>query len=152
MVFRLLENAFANQKIETKHFHSCPQAKFSPRFLSSPPGRGTLLFPLAVFFGKSIFSQQKLCMSYTSPHKIDRYCLINVQFMISIQLWLKWISLQYLYHVWRPHWERKTIIPTYGYIVTNDRYQLGYILVFHISFCQIFSICKQNSPNSKHTW
>ena len=36
MVLRLLENTFESQKIEFVNLYSCPQAKRSPRFLSSP--------------------------------------------------------------------------------------------------------------------
>ena len=37
-VFRLPENAFPNQKIESRHSYACPlQAKLSSRFSSSPP-------------------------------------------------------------------------------------------------------------------
>ena len=36
IVLRLRANTFVNQKIESVHFYSCPQAKLSPRFLSSP--------------------------------------------------------------------------------------------------------------------
>ena len=36
MVLKLLENTFASQKNGSVHFYSCPQAKLSPRFLSSP--------------------------------------------------------------------------------------------------------------------
>ena len=34
MVFRLLEYVFVRQKIESNHFCSCPQAKFSPQVLN----------------------------------------------------------------------------------------------------------------------
>ena len=37
MMLRLLENTIVRQKIKTNHFYSCPQAKLSPRFLSSLP-------------------------------------------------------------------------------------------------------------------
>ena len=40
MVFRLLKNSLASQKIQSRHFISCfTQAKVSPSFLSSPPSR-----------------------------------------------------------------------------------------------------------------
>ena len=31
---KITPNTFMNQKIESVHFYSCPQAKISPRFLS----------------------------------------------------------------------------------------------------------------------
>ena len=31
MVLKLLENTFVSQRIEFVHFHSCPQAKLSPK-------------------------------------------------------------------------------------------------------------------------
>ena len=34
---KITANTFANQKIESVHFYSCPQAKLSPRFLSLFP-------------------------------------------------------------------------------------------------------------------
>ena len=34
IVLRLLANTFVSQKLESVHFYSCPQAKFSPRFSS----------------------------------------------------------------------------------------------------------------------
>ena len=37
MMLRLLENTLVGQKIASTHFYSCPQAKLSPRFLSSLP-------------------------------------------------------------------------------------------------------------------
>ena len=58
MVFRLLENAFLCQKIESRHFYSRPQAKFSPEFLLSPPRQREICHPPGSVFLK-IFSQQK---------------------------------------------------------------------------------------------
>ena len=56
MVFRLLENAFVSQKIESKHFYSC---KIVPQVQSSPPGSGKLLvFPRQHSF-ENLFTQQK---------------------------------------------------------------------------------------------
>ena len=57
VMFRLLENTFACQKIESNHFYSCPepQAKLSPRFLSSRPRqRETTHSPQEKFSRKSI--------------------------------------------------------------------------------------------------
>ena len=31
MMLKLLENTFVSQRIEFVHFHSCPQAKLSPK-------------------------------------------------------------------------------------------------------------------------
>ena len=48
MVLRLLENRLVNQKIEP--VYSCPQAKLSPRFLSSPlQVEGSYPFPTKCF-------------------------------------------------------------------------------------------------------
>ena len=56
MVSRLLENAFASQKIESVHFFLCPQAKISPRFLLLPiQARGN--YPLQRFL--YFFSAEK---------------------------------------------------------------------------------------------
>ena len=52
IVLRLLENSFASQKTESVHFYSCPQAKLSPRFLSSPPSRRKLLISPRQYFLK----------------------------------------------------------------------------------------------------
>lgn len=52
LMFRLLKNAPASQKIDSR-FYTCPQVKLSPRFLSSPPlggGGGELLMPQAAVF------------------------------------------------------------------------------------------------------
>ena len=60
MVFRLLEYVFVRQKIESNHFCSCPQAKFSPRFLISSTREGEIThFLKATFLWKSISLQQK---------------------------------------------------------------------------------------------
>ena len=54
MVLRLLENTFVSQKTEF-----VPQAKLSPRFLSSPlQAEGNYPFPPNKVFWKSIFHQQ----------------------------------------------------------------------------------------------
>ena len=46
MVFRLLENAFVSQKIESVHFYLYPQAKISPKFLLLPlQAGGNFPFP-----------------------------------------------------------------------------------------------------------
>ena len=37
MVFRLLKNAFASQKIESRHFNSCPLGKTLPKVLIITP-------------------------------------------------------------------------------------------------------------------
>ena len=37
--FRSLENAFVSQKIESRHFYSCPHDKILPRFLILPPSQ-----------------------------------------------------------------------------------------------------------------
>ena len=57
MLLRILENAFASQKIECINFYSRPpQVKFSHRFLSSPPRQREIThLPEAVFFQKSVF-------------------------------------------------------------------------------------------------
>ena len=40
MIFRLLEKAFATQKIESRHFYSCPQEKnFTLGSYHQPQGR-----------------------------------------------------------------------------------------------------------------
>ena len=58
MVFRLLENAFVSQKIESVHFYLYPQAKISPKFLLLPlQAGGNFPFPPHNVF--CIFSQQK---------------------------------------------------------------------------------------------
>ena len=54
MVFRFLKNA--SQKIEFKHFYSCPQSKLSSRLLSSPPGKGKLLISHTQRVLKYLFS------------------------------------------------------------------------------------------------
>ena len=56
MVFRLLENAFVSQKIESKHFYSC---KILPQVQSSPPGSGKLLVSPRQHSFKNLFTQQK---------------------------------------------------------------------------------------------
>ena len=43
------------KKIESRHFCSCPQAKVSPWFLSSPSGRGKLLNPPTQRFLEHLF-------------------------------------------------------------------------------------------------
>ena len=54
MVFRLLENAVASQKIESRHLYLCPRQNPPPGY-NQPPGRGKLLIPQAsVFFEQSI--------------------------------------------------------------------------------------------------
>ena len=55
MVFKLLENAFASQKIESWHFHSC----FSRQNITLP-GRGKLHIPQkAALFGKFVLPSSK---------------------------------------------------------------------------------------------
>ena len=56
MVFRLLENAFVSQKIESKHFYSC---KILPQVQSSPPGKGKLLVSPRQHSFENLFTQQK---------------------------------------------------------------------------------------------
>ena len=60
MAFRLLENAFKSQNIESRQSINAPQGKLSPRFLSSTPRQRepTLSPPKTVFF-ENIFPQQK---------------------------------------------------------------------------------------------
>ena len=56
MVFRLLENAFASQKIESGHFYSCPTGKTLPQVLiiTLPPfqAKEDCSFSQAAFFSK----------------------------------------------------------------------------------------------------
>ena len=60
IVLRLLENSFASQKTESVHFYSFPQAKLSPRFLSSPPRQKEIThFPKVVFFENLVSSKLK---------------------------------------------------------------------------------------------
>ena len=56
---KITANTFANQKIESVHFYSCPQAKLSPRFLSLSPGRGELRILPGQRFLKIFFPDQK---------------------------------------------------------------------------------------------
>ena len=73
MVFRLLENAFANQKIEST-LYSCPQAKLSPTCLSSPPGRRKLLIsPQAAFFFENLISLSKKGMGEARNYGTETY-------------------------------------------------------------------------------
>ena len=60
IVLRLLENIFVSQELNLFIFFSCPQAKFFPKFLSSPLQTewNYSFFPNSVFW-KSIFPQQK---------------------------------------------------------------------------------------------
>ena len=44
MVFRLLENTFANQNIEWRHFHSCLPDKILPKFLSHHQAKKAAMF------------------------------------------------------------------------------------------------------------
>ena len=60
IVFTLLENAFASQKIESTDFYLSVQVKLSPGFLSlTPPSRGTLLVPPGSAFSKIYSPQQQ---------------------------------------------------------------------------------------------
>ena len=56
-MLRLLENAFASLKIESKVL-LMPPGKFLP--YHHPPDRGKLLIPQAAFFFKSVLPQQKV--------------------------------------------------------------------------------------------
>ena len=74
MVFRLLENPFVSQKIESRHFftHAC-QEKLSPRFLTlremSPPPPNPRR---GCFFRKSFHPLQK----GDGERTMDRYFLM----------------------------------------------------------------------------
>ena len=58
IVLRLLANTFVSQKIESAHFYSCFQAKFSPGFYHYHPGRRNFSFLLNSVFWRSFFPQQ----------------------------------------------------------------------------------------------
>ena len=47
IMFSLLENAFVNQKIESRHFYSCPQAKYLPGYYHHPQTEENYSFPQA---------------------------------------------------------------------------------------------------------
>ena len=74
---RLLEKTFLSQKIESVSFYSCPQAKLSTRFLSSPLQANHYSFsPNSVFY-KSIFPQPKWGEGY-GAEKIIKLKLVRV--------------------------------------------------------------------------
>ena len=55
MVLRLLAKSFVNQKVESVHFYSCPQAKLSPRFSSLPPRQKEITHSSQTAFSKNLF-------------------------------------------------------------------------------------------------
>ena len=59
IVLRLLENIFVSQKIESVHFYSCPEAKFSPSFYHYPSGKRKLPLPPEKPFLKITFPEKK---------------------------------------------------------------------------------------------
>ena len=75
MVLRLLAKTFVNQKVESVHFYSCPQAKLSPRFSSLlSPGRRKLLIPPKQRFLKIFFPpDEKKAGRIIEPKKWKRY-------------------------------------------------------------------------------
>ena len=59
MVLRLLDNVFVSEKIKSINFYSCPQAKLSARFSSSPPRQKEIThFPKAAFC-ENLFSRSR---------------------------------------------------------------------------------------------
>ena len=69
IIFRLLKNAFMNQKIESRHLYSCPQAK-------SPLERGKLLNPLSSIFFKN-FQGIPLTVENTELNQKEKPLNIN---------------------------------------------------------------------------
>ena len=60
LVFRLLENAFTTQKIESKHFYSCLPCKHFPQvFIITTQAEGNYSSPTTTLFRKSISSSRK---------------------------------------------------------------------------------------------
>ena len=55
-MFKLQENAFANQEIESKHFYSCPQQNSPPGSYNHPHTEKIYFAPprLLFFFWKSV--------------------------------------------------------------------------------------------------
>ena len=102
MVLRLLENIFVSQKLNLFIFFSCPQAKFFPKFLSSPLQTewNYSFFPNSVFW-KSIFPQQKgeakILWSWKKWPKLNlrgnwsqvlnSTILATFRFLVSVLLW-----------------------------------------------------------------
>ena len=70
MVFRILENPFAIQKIKSRHFYLCPIGSTFPTSLSSPlppQAEGNCSFPPARHFFKNLFppaeeGEETMCM------------------------------------------------------------------------------------------
>ena len=56
ILLRLLVNTFVNQKIESVHFYSCPQATLPQVFISTSQAEGNYSFLLNRVFWRSIFS------------------------------------------------------------------------------------------------
>ena len=65
-------------------------------------------------------------IAYRLPHIMDTYCIIIAQFIISIQLFSKWISSRYLHYVWKLNWER---------LPKCSKIQFLFIFLF---FCPVF--------------
>ena len=59
VVFRLLKNGFASQKIESTHFYSYTQAKLSPRFLQSSPRQRKITHPPTAAFFENLLPEQE---------------------------------------------------------------------------------------------
>ena len=82
MLLRLLGNAFATQKIESRHFYSCPpQAKFFHRFLSSLLRHREITdLPQALFFRKyvpQLKRGRKLCLQPLCFYKVCTSVIIQ---------------------------------------------------------------------------
>ena len=76
MLFRLLENRFASLKVDSMHFYSYPQEKFSPRFLSSPPGEEKLFTsPHRQHFFENMFplGRKYLVVTMTAVMQFSKY-------------------------------------------------------------------------------
>ena len=56
---KITANTFANQKIESVHFYSCPQAKLSPRFLSLSSRQTGIAHSSWTAFFEDIFPEEK---------------------------------------------------------------------------------------------
>ena len=64
MVFRLLENEFACQKIESRHFYLCPPGRTHSKFLSSSPRQMEITHrPMQHSFGNLFLPNRKETMN-----------------------------------------------------------------------------------------
>lgn len=77
MVFRLLENVFASQNIESKIFYSCPLAKTSLRLFINPQAERNYSFPPGNIFLKIYSLQQKGRRHETTSSMLS--CLVTRQ-------------------------------------------------------------------------